>query len=299
MKTQGIYAITHIASGRVYVGSAIRIAKRWRNHRHELDRGIHHTRRLQAAWIKFGAKAFTFSVLEVVPHKADLLIREQWWIDELNTVYADAGFNSCPVGGSRLGTKHSDETRAKLRAAWQTRPKAAVIAMGLSSRGRVLTPEHVEKMRAAALKMSHETKARITAATMGHSVSQATRAKLSKANKGQVISAAQRAMISAFHKGKVLSPETRAKMSTSRMGHAVSPETRAKLSAANTGWKHSPEVRAKMSAIRRAALAAQSRSQHQGQAVLLLADVPHLPRREHASQEVQAYPKSAMPSNGR
>ena len=46
-----IYGIRHIASGRIYVGSAVRTNARWRHHRSQLQRGTHHSRYLQAAWI--------------------------------------------------------------------------------------------------------------------------------------------------------------------------------------------------------------------------------------------------------
>ena len=59
-----IYGIRHIASGRIYVGSAVRTNARWRHHRSQLQRGTHHSRYLQAAWNKYGAEAFEFVVLE-------------------------------------------------------------------------------------------------------------------------------------------------------------------------------------------------------------------------------------------
>ena len=43
-----IYGIRHIASGRIYVGSAVRTNARWRQHRSQLQRGTHHSRYLQA-----------------------------------------------------------------------------------------------------------------------------------------------------------------------------------------------------------------------------------------------------------
>ena len=48
-----IYGIRHIASGRIYVGSAVRTNARWRQHRSQLQRGTHHSRYLQAAWSKY------------------------------------------------------------------------------------------------------------------------------------------------------------------------------------------------------------------------------------------------------
>lgn len=58
----GIYLITNRLDGTVYVGQARKISSRWSVHRHHLENGTHHCRRLQRAWTKEGASAFTFSV---------------------------------------------------------------------------------------------------------------------------------------------------------------------------------------------------------------------------------------------
>jgi group I intron endonuclease len=178
MKTQGIYAITHVASGRVYVGSAVDVTMRWHIHRHHLNHGTHHAIRLQTAWAEAGAKAFTFSVLEAVALKADLLTREQWWIDELNALFLGSGFNSCPVAGSPLGTKHSDETKAKMRAAKLGKPAPWNV--------RTHTKEQNERHSAALTgrkrkPMTAETKAKMAAVHTGKKHSQATLDKMSAA----------------------------------------------------------------------------------------------------------------------
>ena len=112
-----IYGIRHIASGRIYVGSAVRTNARWRHHRSQLQRGTHHSRYMQAAWEKYGAEAFEFVVLEIVPTPDDLLVRENEWISSSMATDRRYGFNCCPVAGSQLGMKHSDEARSKMSAA--------------------------------------------------------------------------------------------------------------------------------------------------------------------------------------
>lgn len=61
-----IYAITH-ASAKRYVGSTINLKYRWWKHKRELLCGRHHCIPLQVAWTKYGADAFTFSVLSELP----------------------------------------------------------------------------------------------------------------------------------------------------------------------------------------------------------------------------------------
>lgn len=95
-----IYGIRHIASGRIYVGSAVRTNARWRQHRSQLQRGTHHSRYLQAAWSKYGAEDFEFVVLEIVPTPDELLVRENEWISSSMAADRRYGFNCCPVAGS-------------------------------------------------------------------------------------------------------------------------------------------------------------------------------------------------------
>lgn len=79
--TVGIYVI-HCKSNRTsYVGSSIEIERRWMRHRWELNNDAHHNVHLQAAWKKYGAKVFTFTIVEVVGRQPDLHVRENAWID--------------------------------------------------------------------------------------------------------------------------------------------------------------------------------------------------------------------------
>ena len=101
-------------------------------------------------------------------------------------------------------------------------------------------------------KHTEETKAKMSAAQMGHPGIKHTaeaRAKMSTANLDRPLSLEHRAKISAARTGKKASPETRAKLvaARKRRGH-VSAETRAKMSAAHKGKVMPPETRAKISA---------------------------------------------------
>ncbi|HVX57596.1 MAG TPA: GIY-YIG nuclease family protein [Candidatus Saccharimonadales bacterium] len=59
----GIYLITNTISGKVYVGQAINIRRRWESHRHYLTKGEHRNSYLQRSWTKHGPDKFIFSVL--------------------------------------------------------------------------------------------------------------------------------------------------------------------------------------------------------------------------------------------
>jgi predicted GIY-YIG superfamily endonuclease len=65
-----IYRVVCRPTGEAYVGSTRqRIEARFGHHRSRLNAGWHRSRRLQAAWRKFGERAFEFSVVEVVPER--------------------------------------------------------------------------------------------------------------------------------------------------------------------------------------------------------------------------------------
>lgn len=161
----GIYRIINSINGKIYIGSAVNIDKRWRDHISLLKKGRHHSRYLQNAWNKYGAYAFEFSIIEECDIPS-LIAREQYFIDTLSPDY-----NVCKVAGSSLGVKRSDETRAKI---------------GFVSRN--ISAETRAKIGAAnkARKISSETRAKISARQVGKTYSAETRAKMSAANKGQI-----------------------------------------------------------------------------------------------------------------
>lgn len=116
MLRSGIYSIECKANGRRYIGSAVNIAKRWKEHRRSLDAGTHHSRFLMREWNKRGPDAFIFSVL-LYCGRDNLLMYEQACLDGFKPEY-----NSAPTAGSQLGLKMSDAAKAKMsQAAKRTR----------------------------------------------------------------------------------------------------------------------------------------------------------------------------------
>ena len=65
----GIYSITNIANGKIYVGSSLFLSKRIMQHKSDLKQKRHKNSRLQNAWNKYGADAFAFNVIEHVEGK--------------------------------------------------------------------------------------------------------------------------------------------------------------------------------------------------------------------------------------
>lgn len=110
----GIYRINGPAGGS-YVGSAKNLRDRWKRHKAELRRGVHHNRNLQLLWDAFGEACFTVAVLEEVPDPAGLIDAENRW---LRRASADGEiFNiSADARSPFLGMTHTTESRAKMSA---------------------------------------------------------------------------------------------------------------------------------------------------------------------------------------
>lgn len=135
MKLSGIYRIKNIITSDCYVGSAVNIDKRWREHKIALQKNKHYNAYLQNAYNKYGEEAFKYEIFEICPVEY-LLEREQERIDS-----GAFSYNICKVAGSTagrifsidskqkmslakkgkpnnwLGKKHTEETKAKISAA--------------------------------------------------------------------------------------------------------------------------------------------------------------------------------------
>lgn len=91
----GIYKITCMGNGKVYVGQSIRIKQRWKEHQSDLKNNKHYNHYLQNAYNKYGKNSFKYEILEQCP-KTKLNEREEFYIKLLDS-YKN-GFN-CNTGG--------------------------------------------------------------------------------------------------------------------------------------------------------------------------------------------------------
>lgn len=239
----GIYAIRNTDNGKVYVGSAVNLRKRWHNHLHALRANKHHSPHLQYAWNKYGESKFKFEVLQYVDVPDNLIQAEQRWIDEFSA-YGKGGYNATPKAGSALGRKASDELRAKLSAlhtgrkqSQETKDKRAAKLIGrkfsAESRAKISSAYEARKAmhgyvppnKGIRQTADHKANARAARGTIRHT--EETKRKISAKKTGVPITFSdplRRALkISMSQKGKVISAETRAKMSKARKGKSLIP----------------------------------------------------------------------------
>lgn len=114
----GVYAITCVATGKKYIGSAAKsLASRRRQHYCELRKNRHHTSKLQNAWNKYGESSFRFDVL-LYCRPDDCVMYEQLAMDAYKPE-----LNIKLIAASSLGHKMSDEKRLKFKTRPQSQAK--------------------------------------------------------------------------------------------------------------------------------------------------------------------------------
>jgi len=139
----GIYKITSIASGKIYIGCASNVRTRINGHLYDLRQNKHHNSYLQKAWIKYGEENFVFEIVEKCDIN-DLHAKEHYWVNELNCLDRTIGYNLKPTdpNGNSI---HSEETKEKLRIANKGQKPSELCIQKLKE--RTLSPEHKELLQ--------------------------------------------------------------------------------------------------------------------------------------------------------
>ena len=82
--------------GRCYIGSAVDLKNRIREHFNALQKGSHPNKKLQLAWFQSGEEAFSYRIIKRCSTE-QLLQHEQRFIEKNNSV--NTGFNIAPEAG--------------------------------------------------------------------------------------------------------------------------------------------------------------------------------------------------------
>lgn len=107
----GVYQIRNIINDKLYIGSSKNLLKR-KNEGHfkRLEKNTHRNEHLQSAYNTYGKENFVFEVIEFCSLE-QLLNSEQYWIDKLNVLNRNHGYNIKPYTTSG---KLTEESRRKI-----------------------------------------------------------------------------------------------------------------------------------------------------------------------------------------
>lgn len=195
--TGGIYRLVFHEGG-VYIGSTNNFARRFRDHRRDLEQGKHKNFALQKAFAKYG----DYQEERLLICEPDMLLQyEQAYLDVIKPRY-----NLSAIAGK---IEMTPEVRAKI---------------GASNLGH-------ERYKCP------ETRKKLSAASKGRKVSPETRAKLRASVTGFRHTDEAKQKISVAHAGRALSPEHRAKTGAGLRGKPKSDDHRAALRLAWVGRK--------------------------------------------------------------
>jgi len=217
MRQTGVYCIvnTHDGHGTTYIGSTgVSFGTRWSQHKHHLRNGTHGNPHLQNAWNKYGRKAFSFCVVQVIDDEDSLINREQFWLDLYKQSCDVYNIGDCTASSMR-GRKHTIETKRKIARAshcWHA--------------NHTVSDEARERIRQSKLgkkrpPKSRETRLKQSRAMKGHKFSKEHRRKIGEANRRRTYapqSEDAKRRISEALKGREFTKEHRAKIGTAHAG---------------------------------------------------------------------------------
>ncbi len=168
----GIYTITNIKNGKIYVGCTNNIPQRIWNHKKDLRKNIHKNIHLQRAWIEYGEQSFSFEALEYWEEEY-LYVMEHYWCTMIGAHDPKYGYNIRPTHPIKYYTMSTD-LRNKISE---------------SNRTRIISKETREKMSKSrkGVKLSNVTKERMSKSRVGMKFSESRKEKLRKPNKHNVI----------------------------------------------------------------------------------------------------------------
>lgn len=106
---QGIYKIENKNNHKVYIGQSKDIYKRWQQHKAMLEKGTHHSPKLQHSYNHSKDKTiFEYSILELIGDESKLTEREQYYIDKYDSLYH--GYN-CTTADNSVNYKKASNPK--------------------------------------------------------------------------------------------------------------------------------------------------------------------------------------------
>lgn len=180
MKQVGIYKITNLINGKVYIGQSLDIHTRWNTHKNKNTWGKNQA--IYKAFKKYGIENFEFSIIELCDEK-ELNEKEIFYIELYDSF--NKGYNMTLGGKSVCGYQHTEETKKKL----SENRKGKYTGINNPRYGIKHTEESKKKMSIHSkgknknIPRSEEVKQKISKTKMNHKHTEETKNKISKTRK--------------------------------------------------------------------------------------------------------------------
>lgn len=165
MNKCGIYKITNVVNGKVYIGQAVRINKRKNDHYYKLSNDRHDNKHLQSAYNKYGKDNFIFKVI-LYCEPFELTRYEQNLVDITCNIYNLRKLCT----DSNKGLKYSEESKRKMSDGQRNRKPMSIetrTKISLSNMGKIGTMLGKHHSEEARRKMSEARKAYYERKRMG------------------------------------------------------------------------------------------------------------------------------------
>lgn len=143
-----IYKITHLQTGKVYIGQTARPKRRWIEHKASVRKKKYDKTLLSIALKEYGASAFSYEILCSVPSKDEAYEKEIYYVALFRSSEDDYGFNMSKGGkgnGGIIGPRNGQfgKKNTKLSLLNQQR------------KGIKLSPERVDQIRKTSTGRKH------------------------------------------------------------------------------------------------------------------------------------------------
>jgi group I intron endonuclease len=206
----GIYKITS-TSGKVYIGQAIDIEKRWNMYR------LMHCKnqpKLYRSFKKYGVENHTFEIIkECEVHELNYYERHY---QEYYDVLSEFGLNLKYTQTNDRSGKMSEETRKKMSDAKQKMSDETRKKMSESGKNKIFSESHRQKLSDKAKNRKRKTIGYSANGMDGKKHSEETRKKMSDAKKGKKHTDEHKRKNSESNKGRIFSDEHRKKLSDAK-----------------------------------------------------------------------------------
>lgn len=147
-KLAGVYKFTNKKNGKVYIGKALNLRRRYSAHKHNAKKE-NPSSYFYKSVKKHGLQNFYYSLIEVFPTTARefnpfLLERESFWIKIYDAANDAKGYNACEYSNDLTGCKFSEETCKKMSESRKGEKNPCFGKFGAShpAYGYVKTEEH-------------------------------------------------------------------------------------------------------------------------------------------------------------